>query len=72
MRLNLRLPEVKPDQFVLPKQCPTAGCKGQRFLWRQKVKKNVVDAKYKQVEVWRCQCEKCGCTFRVYPQGVNQ
>ncbi len=25
MRLNLRLPEVKPEHFELPKQCPTAG-----------------------------------------------
>ncbi len=24
MRLNLRLPEVKPEHFELPKQCPTA------------------------------------------------
>lgn len=72
MRLNLRLPEVKPDQFALPKQCPTAGCKGQHFIWRQKVKKNVVDTRYKQVEAWRCQCGQCGCTFRVYPQGVNR
>jgi transposase-like protein len=72
MRLNLRLPEVKPDQFVVPKQCPKAGCKGQHFYPRQKVKKKVVDAKHKQVEVWRYQCGKCGHTFRVYPQGVGK
>lgn len=72
MRLNLRLPEVNPDHFVVPKQCPTVGCKGQRFYPRQKVKKKVVDAKYKQVEVWRYQCEGCGHTFRVYPQGVGK
>lgn len=72
MRLKLRLPEVKPEHFELPKQCPTAGCKGRRFYPRQKVKKNVVDAKYKQVEAWRCQCEECGHTFRVYPQGVGK
>ena len=72
MRLNLRLPEVKPEHFELPKRCPSAGCKGKRFYPRQKVKKNVVDAKYKQVEAWRYQCGECGCTFRVYPQGVGK
>lgn len=72
MRLNLRLPEVKPDHFVLPKHCPSAGCKGKRFYPRQKVKKKVVDAKHKQVEAWRYQCGECGHTFRVYPQGVSQ
>lgn len=72
MRLNLRLPEVKPDHFVVPRQCPTAGCKGQRFYPRQKVKKKVVDAKYNQVEAWRYQCGECGGTFRVYPQGVGK
>jgi hypothetical protein len=72
MRLNLRLPEVKPEQFTYPKKCPTSGCKGKRFYPRQKVKKKVVDAKYKQVEAWRYQCGECGHTFRVYPQGVSQ
>lgn len=72
MRLNLRLPEVKPDQFVVPRCCPKAGCKGKQFYPRQKVKKKVVDAKYKQVEVWRYQCGKCGHTFRVYPRGVGK
>jgi hypothetical protein len=72
MRLNLRLPEVKPEHFVVPKSCPWAGCKGKRFYPRQKVKKNVVDAKYKAVEAWRYQCGECGHTFRDYPQGVSQ
>jgi hypothetical protein len=72
MRLNLRLPEVKVDRFVMPAHCPTAGCKGKRFYPRQKVKKKVVDAKYKQVEAWRYQCGECGHTFRVYPEGVGK
>jgi transposase-like protein len=72
MRLNLRLPEVKPDHFVIPAHCPTPGCKGKRFYPRQKVKKKVVDAKYKQVEAWRYQCGECGHTFRIYPQGVSK
>jgi hypothetical protein len=68
MRLNLRLPEVKPDHFVLPRHCPTSGCKGKRFYPRQKVKKKVVDAKYKQVAAWRYQCGACGHTFRRSPR----
>jgi hypothetical protein len=72
MRLKLLLPEVKPEHFVLPKHCPTPGCKGQRFYPRQKVKKKVVDAKRQQVDVWRYQCGQCGHTFRVYPQGVSK
>jgi transposase-like protein len=68
MRLNLRLPEVKPDHFVVPSHCPTRGCKGKHFYPRQKV----VDAKYKQVEAWRYQCGVCGHTFRVYPHGVGK
>ncbi len=72
MRLNLRLPEVKPGEYDVPKRCPIAGCKGKHFYPRQKVNKNVVDAKHKQVEVWRYQCGKCGHTFRVYPRGVGK
>jgi transposase-like protein len=72
MRLNLRLPEVKPDHFVLPKRCPTGGCKGRRFYPHQKVIKKVVDAKYQEVEAGRYQCNECGHTFRVYPQGVSK
>ena len=42
------------------------------FIPRQKVKKKIVDTKYAEVWAWRYQCTKCGCTFRVYPEGVNQ
>lgn len=72
MRLKLLLPEVKPDTFVIPKQCPTPGCKGKRFYPRQKVEKKIVDAKHKCVQAWRYQCGECGHTFRVYPQGVGK
>lgn len=70
MRLTLLLPEVKPGKFVLPKQCPTKGCKGKRFYPRQEVEKKIVDAQYQRVSVWRYECAQCGHTFRVYPQGV--
>lgn len=71
MRLNLLLPDVKPDQWQLPKQCVKEGCKGKRFYPRQAVKKRIVDGKYQTVQAWRYECASCGCTFRVYPQGVG-
>lgn len=72
MRLKLLLPEVKPGTFVMPKTCPSRGCKGRRIYPRQAVEKKIVDAKYKQVQAWRYQCQACGHTFRVYPQGVSK
>ena len=72
MRLKLLLPEVKPGQFTTPKQCARKGCKGKRFYPRQEVEKAVVDAKYRVVSAWRFECANCGCTFRVYPQGVGR
>lgn len=72
MRLNLLLPDVKPDELQLPKQCKREGCKGKRFYPRQAVEKKIVDGKYQKVQVWRYGCASCGCTFRVYPQGVGR
>jgi len=71
MRLNLLLPDVKPNEFQTPKQCKREGCKGKRFYPRQEVKKNIVDGKYQSVTAWRYECASCGCTFRVYPVGVG-
>jgi transposase-like protein len=42
-----------------------------RFIPRQAVSKKIVDAKYQVVTAWRYQCVTCGCTFRVYPEGVS-
>jgi hypothetical protein len=72
MRLNLLLPVVKPGQFRTPKQCQREGCKGKRFYPRQEVEKKIVDGKYESVSAWRYECASCGCTFRVYPQGVGR
>jgi hypothetical protein len=72
MRLKLLLPEVKLEHFVIPPCCPSNGCKGKGFYPRQAVEKKIVDAKHKQVQAWRYQCNRCGHTFRVYPQGVNK
>jgi hypothetical protein len=72
MRLNLLLPDVKPDQLQLSKQCAKEECKGKRFYPRQVVEKKIVDGKYQKVQAWRYGCARCGCTFRVYPQGVGR
>ena len=72
MRLNLLLPDVKPDELQLPKQCKREGCKGKRFYPRQAVEKKIVDGKYQKVQAWRYECARCGCSFRVYPQGVGR
>jgi hypothetical protein len=71
MHLKLLLPDVKTDEFSQPKKCPRAGCTGMRFYRRQIVQKKIVDTQYKEVSCWRYQCAKCGCTFRIYPKGVN-
>jgi len=68
MRLNLRLPEVEPEHFELPKQCPTAGCKGKRFYPRQKVKKNVVDANARNADI-PFGCIPKGWECNRYPNG---
>ncbi len=72
MRLNLLLPDVRPDKLQMPKQCKREGCKGKRFYPRQGVEKKIVDGKYQKVQAWRYSCGSCGCTFRVYPQGVGR
>jgi hypothetical protein len=50
MRLNLLLPDVKPDELKAPKHCKKEGCKGKRFYPRQAVEKKIVDGKYQKVE----------------------
>jgi len=72
MRLKLLLPDVKVDEFAQPKRCPCIGCPGVAFIPRQMVSKNILDTKYQEVSAWRYECAKCGCTFRVYPEGVNK
>jgi len=72
MRLNLLLPDVKPDELQAPKHCQREGCQGRRFYPRQAVEKKIVDGKYQKVKAWRYACASCGCTFRVYPQGVGR
>lgn len=42
-----------------------------RFYLRPITQKKIVDTQYKEVSAWRYECAQCGCTFRVYPKGVN-
>ena len=72
MRLNLLLPEVKPEELNVPKQCVREGCPGKRFYPRQVVEKKIIDGTYPRVQAWRYECIHCGCTFRVYPVGVGR
>ena len=71
MRLKLLLPDVKIGKYSQPKKCSHPGCPGKTFYPRQIVLKKIVDTQYVEVSAWRYQCAKCGCTFRVYPEGVN-
>lgn len=72
MRLKLVLPDVKADEYSLPKRCRRPGCPGMTFYPRQIVQKKILDTQYDEVLARRYQCTKCGCTFRVYPEGVNK
>jgi len=71
MRLQLILPVVDAKKFSEPVRCPNKNCSGQHFRERQVVKKALRDREYKEVEVRRYECLRCGRTFRVYPQGVS-
>ncbi len=71
MRIQVRLPKVKPDEYELPETCPH-GCGGTYFRQhgQQGQQKQLRDPQYDQVTVYRYRCLECGRTFRVYPQGV--
>ena len=71
MRLKLLLPDVKIGEFRQPKKCSHRSCPGKTFYPRQLVQKKIVDTQYEEVAAWRYECAQCGCTFRVYPEGVN-
>ena len=71
MRLKLILPVVKPDEFEQPKRCANPKCSGKHFIPYQEVKKHLRDTVYQEVNAWRYKCIGCGCTFRVYPLGVQ-
>jgi hypothetical protein len=71
VRLELRLPLVKPDEMSEPTLCQYPKCGGRHFRRHQVVAKPVRDTVYTAVTARRYQCLRCRRTFRVYPTGVN-
>lgn len=74
MRIRVRLPKIKPDEYSLPTECPYEGCDG-RFFKPHGVKgeeKALRDPNFEEVKSYRYRCMRCGRTFRIYPQGVSQ
>lgn len=73
MRISVRLPKVKPNEFEYPRTCPF-GCGG-RHVKRHGVKgerKAIRDTRYEEVLAYRYRCLECGRTYRVYPKGVGR
>lgn len=58
--------------MAVPSKCAYADCSSKQVRLHQPVSKALRDTVYKQVEVHRYRCLKCGRTFRVYPPGVSQ
>ncbi len=73
MRLNVRLPKVKPNSYRKPETCPY-GCGSEHYRAHgtKGERKALRDVGYKEVISYRYECVRCGRTFRVYPEGVSQ
>ena len=71
MRLRLRLPEVRPDEYKVPMTCPY-GCGGRYFALHQQCQKELSDPNHPMVQVRRYKCVRCGRSFRVHPTGVGR
>jgi transposase-like protein len=71
MRLRVRLPEVRPDEYAIPLSCPY-GCGGRYFALHDQCHKSLGDPTYREVQVRRYKCVKCRRRFRVHPTGVSQ
>jgi transposase-like protein len=74
MRIQVRIPKVKPDEYPEIQVCPYDGCGGECFkaYGQQAEPKPTRDLTYKLVDSYRYECLKCGRTFRVYPTGVSR
>ncbi len=73
MRIQVRLPQVKPNKYNKPEECPY-GCGGKRYYryGQTGARKAIRDVGYTEVVAYRYKCEQCGRTFRVYPRGVSK
>jgi transposase-like protein len=73
MRIRMRLPEVDPEAFELPEECPYEGCHGQHFKSHQpECAKELLDPNHHHVTAKRYRCLRCKRTFRLYPRGVSR
>lgn len=73
MRLQVRLPQVKPEVYTMPESCPY-GCGGRHYRSHgiKGERKAVRDIGYDEVICYRYECVRCGRTFRVYPEGISK
>ena len=73
MRIQVRLPKIRPDDYKVPEQCLYEGCPGNTFKphGRKGEAKAVRDIDHEEVKAHRYGCTTCGRTFRVYPAGVS-
>lgn len=72
MRMQVQLPEVKPDEYEEMEVCPACGCEHFKAHGKQGYEKKVRDLKYEQVISQRVKCVRCKKTYRIYPRGVSQ
>ena len=73
MRLQVRLPNIHPDEYELPEQCPYEGCPAHTLKPHGQTgeAKTVRDTDHDEVKTHRYRCAACGRTFRVSPNGVS-
>lgn len=72
MRISVRLPQVKPEVYPKQPQCPYCGSPYLKAHGQAGYVKAVRDLQYEAVRSYRLKCWGCRCTFRLYPQGVDE
>jgi len=73
MRLKVHIPNVEPELYEMPSECPYEDCHGTAFKEHQDgCPKALRDPQHEQVKAKRCRCLRCGRTFRLYPKGVSR
>ena len=67
MRISVRLPQVKPDEYRMPESCPYEGCEGRHYKphTQKGEDKPTRDLKVERVKAQRWRCLRCKRTFRV-------
>ena len=72
MRMQVRLPQINPEDYQEVEKCAACGCEYFKPHGQQGYEKKVRDIRYSQVVSRRVKCVRCKRTIRVYPQGVSQ